>query len=159
MLSPAEICARAAGSVARRARLLGCAVARQASLLPSYARRQGKLAALQASIHVLWAVTTSPDIVHSYVDDVADDVARHVAATASNAYTHVWAQLSVASSALAARLRHYSPASIYARLVVASSTALAAALDLSKLAYCCADKMLSRVVCLLVLKQLAWRTS
>ena len=56
---------------------------------------------------------------------------------------HVWAQLSVASSAVAARLLRYFPASIYARLVVASSVALAATLDLFELAFCWADEMLS----------------
>ena len=76
------------------------------------------------------------DIVHSFVDDLADDVARHVAATVSNAYTHVWAQLAVAS-----HRRNYSPASIYARLVVTSSTALAATLDLIELATCYADEI------------------
>ena len=115
---------------------------------------------MHASIAVLWAITTAPDVVHSSVDDLVGDVARHVGNTASNAYIHVWAQLAVAFSALAACHRHYSPASIYARLVVASSAALAATLDRFELAFCCADEMLPRVVSRLVLKpQLGMPTS
>ena len=43
-------------------------------------------------------------------------------------------------------------ARIYAWLVIASSAALAATLDLVELAFCCSNEMLSRVVCQLVLK-------
>ena len=79
---------------------------------------------------------------NSSVDDLVGDIIRH-AATASNAYTHVWAQLAVASSALATCSRHYLPASMYARLVVASSSARAVTLDLIELAACYADEMFS----------------
>ena len=106
-------------------------------------RREDKLAALHASIAVLWAITTAPDVVqtmHSSVDDLVGDVARHVAATTSNAYTHVCAQLAVASSAFAACRCHYSPANIFARLVVASSATLAVTLDLIELEACYATR-------------------
>ena len=91
---------------------------------------------------------------HSYVDDIVDNVARNLAARASSAYTHVWALLASAASAIATSSRYYSPASIYARLVVASSVALAATLDQLERTVCCepADEMLSRIVSWLVLK-------
>ena len=78
-------------------------------------RRHGELTALHASAGTLWAITTAPDIVHSYVDNVDSDVTRNLAARAFGAYTHVWALLASAASAIATCSRYYSPASIYAR--------------------------------------------
>ena len=98
-------------------------------LLGLFVRRHGELTALHASAGTLWAITTAPDIVHSYVDDVVSDVARNLTARASSTYTHVWALLASAASAIATSSRYYSPASIYSRLVVASSVALAATFD------------------------------
>ena len=118
-------------------------------LLGHYVRRHGELTERHASVGTLWAITIAPDIVHSYVDDV---VARNLAARASSAYTHVWAQLASAASAIATSSRYYSPASIYARLDVASSVAITATLDQLERTVCCADEMLSRVVSWLVLK-------
>ena len=72
LISLRSVCGTA---VARRTRLLGFAVARRASLLGPSARRKDKLASLHASIAVLWAITTAPDVVHSSVDDLVGDVA------------------------------------------------------------------------------------
>ena len=85
-------------------------VAHQSRRLGPYARRQGKLAALHASVGALalWAITTTPDVVHACVDDLVDNVARHVAVTASNAYTYIWAQLAVASPATATTRLHHT---------------------------------------------------
>ena len=101
-----SLCARVSGSVARRAPFLGREVARQALLLLSLAGRQGKLAALYASVVILWALTA----------DVFD-IARSLTAAARDAYTRVWAQLAAA---------YFVPASVYARLVAASSATLGA---------------------------------
>ena len=103
--------------------------ARRSCLLVLFARRHGELTALHASTGALWAITTAPDIVHSCIDDVVGDVARYLAAAAFGAYTRVWALLASAASAIATCRRYYSPASIYARLVAASSVALTTTLD------------------------------
>ena len=159
LLSPASTCARASSSVgvavSRRAHLLGFAVACRARLLGPSARREGKFAALHASIAILWAITTVPDVVHSSVDDLVGDVARRVAAIAS--VQHLRPRLRAARRCFL-RPRHLPPSllarSIYVRLLIASSAALAVTLDLTELAVCCVDEILSRVA-----RSLGWSSS
>ena len=84
-------------------------------------------------------------------------VARHVAATASNAYTHVWAQLSIACSALAALSQLAAattrqPASTRGSSLLPPPPSLLPSTCPSSRFAQCADEMLSRVVCLLVMK-------
>ena len=104
-----------------------------ARLLGSSTRREGnKLTALRAAISLSCGPSPHPpNIVRSSVANLIGDVARHVAATVCNTYARIYARLVAVSSALATCRRHYSPTRIYTWLVIASSAALAVAIDLT----------------------------
>ena len=102
-------------------------------------------------------ITTPPNIIRSSVADLIGNVARHVAGDAATVCTPPTPASTRGSSLLPPPSpppcrHHYSPASIYARLVIASSAALAVTLDLIELVACQADEMLSRAIRRMVLK-------
>ena len=125
------------------------------SILGLFVQRHGELTALHASAGMLWAITTAPDIVHSYVDDVVGGVARNLAARASSTlYTHVWALLASAASAIYSNLqpRLLARQHLRAARCCLLKVPLAATLDQLGRTASCADEMLSRFVSWLVLK-------